>query len=89
MKCSFSLFSYYLTSDPSAVYERLGYEWASTLLAMLALILIVPMYAFYFKGSQIRAKSRFAQSLTKEGLRPNSSDEETADGRKEKKDATP
>jgi hypothetical protein len=38
-------------------------EYASTILACLAFVVTVPIYVFYKKGPQIRAKSKFAQSL--------------------------
>jgi hypothetical protein len=40
-------------------------EYASTILACLALLVTIPIYIVYWKGPQIRAKSRFAQSLEK------------------------
>jgi len=38
-------------------------EYASTILACLALLVTIPIYIVYWKGPQIRAKSKFAQSL--------------------------
>jgi hypothetical protein len=38
-------------------------EYASTILACLAFVVTVPIYVFYKKGPEIRAKSKFAQSL--------------------------
>ena len=38
-------------------------EWASTLLGFLAIGFITPIYIFYWKGPQIRASSKFAQTL--------------------------
>ncbi|KZP18400.1 hypothetical protein FIBSPDRAFT_1046268 [Athelia psychrophila] len=38
-------------------------EWASTLLACLAVVVVVPIYVFYWKGPAIRARSKFAQTL--------------------------
>ncbi|PVI07669.1 polyamine transporter 4 [Periconia macrospinosa] len=40
-------------------------EYASTILACLALLVTVPIYIVYWKGPEIRAKSKFAQSLDK------------------------
>ncbi|KAF7968578.1 hypothetical protein HWV62_30065 [Athelia sp. TMB] len=38
-------------------------EWASTVLACLAVLVTAPIYVFYWKGPQIRARSKFAQTL--------------------------
>lgn len=40
-------------------------QYASTLLACLAVLVTIPIYVVYWKGPQIRAKSKFAQSLDK------------------------
>lgn len=37
--------------------------WASTLLGCLAVLVTIPIYVFYWKGPQIRARSKFAQTL--------------------------
>ncbi|PHH78535.1 hypothetical protein CDD82_3002 [Ophiocordyceps australis] len=42
------------------MYERLGYQWASSLLALLTLIMMPFPYIFFRYGKRIRAKSRFA-----------------------------
>jgi hypothetical protein len=42
------------------MYARLGYQWASTLLAFLALACCAIPYVFYFKGASIRKFSKFA-----------------------------
>lgn len=42
------------------MYHRLGYQWASTLLAFLALACCAIPYVFYFHGASIRRYSRFA-----------------------------
>ncbi|ORY07261.1 putative MFS multidrug transporter [Clohesyomyces aquaticus] len=42
------------------MYERLGYQWASTLLAFLGLACCLIPFVFYFKGAAIRRHSRFA-----------------------------
>ena len=41
-------------------------EYGSTLLACLAFIITIPIYIFYFYGPQIRARSKFAQTLAGE-----------------------
>lgn len=51
-------------------YENIGPEnrrlvYPSTILACLAVVVIIPIYVFYWKGPAIRLKSRFAQDLEK------------------------
>lgn len=43
-------------------------EWPSTILAVVALLVTLPIYVFYWKGPEIRARSKFAQRLASEGL---------------------
>ena len=38
-------------------------QWASTILAVLAIFVTIPIYIFYWKGPVIREKSKFAQVL--------------------------
>jgi hypothetical protein len=50
------------------VYENVGPEnrhlvYPSTILACLAIVVIIPIYIFYWKGPQIRTKSKFAMEL--------------------------
>jgi hypothetical protein len=40
-------------------------QYASTILACLAFVVTIPIYVVYWKGPEIRAKSKFAQSLDK------------------------
>lgn len=42
------------------MYERLNDQWASTLLAFIALACCAIPYVFYFKGASIRRFSKFA-----------------------------
>ena len=42
------------------MYHRLGYQWASSLLAFIALACCGIPYVFYFKGKQIRSYSHYA-----------------------------
>ncbi|KZO96495.1 MFS multidrug transporter [Calocera viscosa TUFC12733] len=42
------------------MYNRLGYQWASTLLAFIGLACCAIPYVFYFKGAEIRKYSTFA-----------------------------
>lgn len=59
-----------LTSDSSAafplfgtqMYGKLGYQWASSLLAFLTLAMMPFPYLFFRYGKRIRATSRFAKS---------------------------
>jgi hypothetical protein len=37
--------------------------YPSVILACLAVLVIIPIYVFYWKGPEIRAKSKFAQEL--------------------------
>ncbi|OJD14099.1 hypothetical protein AJ78_05520 [Emergomyces pasteurianus Ep9510] len=49
------------------MYENIGgrlhLQWASTILAILSLLVMIPLFVFYWRGPQIRAKSKFAQTL--------------------------
>lgn len=49
------------------MYSNIGSKWhveyASTILACLSCLVVLPIYVFYWKGPQIRARSKFAQSL--------------------------
>lgn len=42
------------------MYNRLGFQWASSLLAFLALACCLIPYVFYFKGAAIRKHSKYA-----------------------------
>jgi len=44
------------------MYARLGYQWASSLLAFLGLACCAIPFVFYFRGAAIRRRSRFAYS---------------------------
>lgn len=54
----------------SIVFSNIGKkypeEWASTILAILALIICAPVYYFYRKGPEIRMRSKFAQQVAKD-----------------------
>ena len=43
------------------MYNTLGYQWASSLLAFLTLIMVPFPYIFFKYGKRIRARSRFAR----------------------------
>ncbi|WFD28463.1 hypothetical protein MNAN1_003474 [Malassezia nana] len=42
------------------------YEWASMLLGFVAILVIIPIFVFYFKGESIRSRSKFVQALMAE-----------------------
>lgn len=42
---------------------RFHRQWTSTILGYLAVLVTIPIYIFYWKGPQIRASSKFAQTL--------------------------
>ncbi|OZJ01450.1 hypothetical protein BZG36_05556, partial [Bifiguratus adelaidae] len=42
------------------MYHRLGYQWASTLLAFIALACCLIPFLFYFWGARIRRHSKYA-----------------------------
>ncbi|KAL4813300.1 hypothetical protein BDW67DRAFT_187860 [Aspergillus spinulosporus] len=52
------------------MYTNIGDKWhieyASTVLACLSCLVVIPIYVFYWKGPQIRASSKFAQALEAE-----------------------
>jgi hypothetical protein len=50
------------------MYHRLGDQWASSLLAFIALACCAIPYVFYFYGAKIRAYSKFAYSGDEENL---------------------
>lgn len=49
------------------LYENIGgkrhLQWGSTLLGCLSIGVTIPIYIFYWKGPQIRKRSKFAQTL--------------------------
>jgi len=42
------------------MYNTLGFHWATTLLALLTLVMAPFPYIFYVYGKRLRAKSRFS-----------------------------
>jgi hypothetical protein len=44
------------------MYEKLGYQWATTLLALLTVAMLPFPFLFFKYGKRIRARSRFATS---------------------------
>lgn len=55
------------TMYATPMYENMGskyhLQWASTLLGCVGFLVLIPIYVFYWKGPEIRKKSRFAQEL--------------------------
>ena len=47
------------------LYNNLGFNWASTLLALIALLLVPIPFVLFFWGPAIRARSTFAKKLAK------------------------
>lgn len=48
------------------MYHKLGLQWGTTLLAFVAVFVTIPIYVFYWKGPEIRARSKFALILAEE-----------------------
>lgn len=44
----------------SQMYARIGYQWASSLLAFIALACCAIPFIFFFYGARIRKHSKFA-----------------------------
>lgn len=44
------------------MYEKLGYQWATALLAFLTLAMLPFPYLFFMYGKRIRGQSKFATS---------------------------
>ena len=42
---------------------KLRLVWPSVILGFLAVLVTIPIYVFYWKGSAIRKRSKFAQEL--------------------------
>jgi len=45
------------------MYETLGYQWASSLLAFLTVAMAPFPYLFFRYGKKLRAKSKFASKI--------------------------
>ncbi|KAL4929787.1 putative MFS multidrug transporter [Aspergillus undulatus] len=59
----------YATPMYENIGGRLHLQWASTILGALAIFVTIPIYIFYWKGPQIREKSKFAQTLAADRAR--------------------
>lgn len=53
----------YATPMYSNIGDKWHVEYASTVLACLSCLVVIPIYVFYWKGPQVRERSKFAQSL--------------------------
>lgn len=58
------------------MYHRLGYEWATTLMAFISLACVAIPYLFYYFGARIRKRSRYAYSPVLDTVKTTVSDEE-------------
>lgn len=50
------------------MYHRLGYQWAGSLLALIALACCAIPFVFYYKGATIRRKSHYAYAGDEENV---------------------
>ncbi|KAJ5908210.1 Major facilitator superfamily domain general substrate transporter [Penicillium taxi] len=61
------------TMYATPMYENMGnkyhLQWASTFLGCVGFLVLIPIYVFYWKGPDIRAKSKFAQQLEADRFR--------------------
>ena len=60
------------------MYHRLGYEWASTLMAFISLTCCVIPYLFYIYGARIRKRSKYAYAPSMDTIRTTVNDEESS-----------
>lgn len=56
----------YSTNMDSNIGKKYPEEWASTILAIFAIIITGPIYYFYRNGPQIRINPKFAQQVAKD-----------------------
>ncbi|KAJ5134238.1 hypothetical protein N7526_005603 [Penicillium atrosanguineum] len=61
------------TMYSTPMYQNMGskyhLQWASTLLGCVGFLVLIPIYVFYWKGPEIRKKSKFAQELEADRVR--------------------
>ncbi|MCJ1279306.1 hypothetical protein MMC21_007130 [Puttea exsequens] len=50
-------------TDVGNGHAKYKLEWPTTILAVLAIFVTIPIYVFYWKGPVVREKSKFAQTL--------------------------
>lgn len=53
----------YATPMYTNIGDKFHVEYATTILACLSCLVVLPIYVFYWKGPYVRSKSKFAQSL--------------------------
>lgn len=53
----------YSTPMYSNIGNRFHLQWASTLLGCIGVLVMIPVYLFYFYGPRVRERSKFAQML--------------------------
>jgi hypothetical protein len=49
------------------MYDRLGYQWATSLLAFIALACCAIPFVFYYWGARIRQRSKYAFAEPEKG----------------------
>ncbi|KAJ5966272.1 Major facilitator superfamily domain general substrate transporter [Penicillium waksmanii] len=53
----------YATPMYTNIGQKYHLQWASTILGCIGFLVLIPIYVFYWKGPEIRKKSKFAQQL--------------------------
>lgn len=53
----------YVSPISRQLYDKVGFNWASTLIGLAAAVLAPIPFVLYFHGPKIRARSRFAKGL--------------------------
>lgn len=61
-----NIFSAFLPLATFSMYENLGFNWASTLLAFVSLVLSLVPTLMFFWGKEIRARSTFMNRMAKD-----------------------
>ncbi|RDW62989.1 putative MFS multidrug transporter [Aspergillus mulundensis] len=61
-----NIFSAFLPLATQSMYTNLGFQWASTLLAFVSLVLAVVPSLMFVWGKEVRARSRFMNGLVEE-----------------------
>ncbi|TKY88039.1 hypothetical protein EX895_003135 [Sporisorium graminicola] len=61
-----NIFGFIFPLFAEKMYHRLGYQWASTLSALLGAVLGVVPFILFFYGKKIRAKSKISQALQRQ-----------------------
>ncbi|KAL4785574.1 major facilitator superfamily domain-containing protein [Aspergillus varians] len=61
-----NIFSAFLPLATMSMYNNLGFQWASTLLALISLVLSLVPTLMFFWGKEVRARSPFMNGLMKD-----------------------